>query len=545
MIPDTTDSPPADTDDESCDSGYGPGWYTTAAVLAVVFLVVAAPLVPGVVVADHGEDDDAPSVPASYYGDVNVNGDPADTGTEITAIVNGESHGSIEVSDAGSYGGSGSLDDKLVVEGAESGDTVSFEVRGVEAEETVSWESGDVQEVDLTFEDVPESDDSDGENTDDDSDENTEEDNGGGGGGAAPAPPAETEEPAAATDTPDGGETTPGPDEEIDGVEDVSDTEVVDRAEADISTGSGDDTLEATFDSDVPVQAVEFESSSGESGTSTESGTESGSESNTPGSVEVVEVSDPPSETGDPPGSTTTVTDVQVPEEVDDQSATLEMRVSDDRLAETDATAEDLRVHRYADGEWQPLETRVADETDNGVILAADTPGFSFFATSAVGEPDAELSLSADTVDAGTTVTLDGTGSADPYGEIESYTWRIAEQELTGETTSLALDDPGEYTVELVVTNDAGETDTTTETLVVSESGSTGQGTAAAADSSDAGNTAASGDSGDAGSENGPERETLGATPPIWLIGVGAVLIAVVLGVTVALRRNDSSQERL
>lgn len=532
MIPDTTDRPPADTDDESCDSGYGPGWYTTAAVLAIVFLVVAGLLVPGVVVADHGGDDDAPSVPASYYGDVNVNGDPADTGTEITAVVNGESHGSIEVSDAGSYGGPGALDDKLVVEGAESGDTVSFEVRGVEAEETVSWESGDVQEVDLTFEDVPESDDSDGENTDDDSDENTEKDNGG-GGGAAPAP-------AAATDTPDGGETTPGPDEEIDGVEDVSDTEVVDRAEADISTGSGDDTPEATFDSDVPVQAVVFESSSGESGTSTESGTES----NTPGSVEVVEVSDPPSETGDPPGSAITVTDVQVPEEMDDQSATLEMRVSDDRLAETDATAEDLRVHRYADGEWQPLKTRVADETDSGVILAADTPGFSFFATSAVGEPDAELSLSADTVDAGTTVTLDGTGSADPYGEIESYTWRIAEQELAGETTSLALDDPGEYTVELVVTNDAGETDTTTKTLVVSESRSTGQGTAAAADSSDAGNTPPSGDSGDAGSENGVERETFGATPR-WLIGVGVVLIAVVLSVTVALRRNDSSQERL
>ena len=536
MIPDTTDRPPARTDD-SQESGRTPDGLTTAAVLAVVCLVVAAPLVTGVVVADHGDDSDAPSVPASYYGDVTVNGDPAESGTEITAIVNGESHGSIETAEEGSYGGPGALDEKLVVEGATNGDTVSFEVRGVEAEETVEWESGDVQEVDLTFEDVPESDDS-------DDGETTEEDDGGGGGGgggggAAPAPPAETEEPAGSTDTPapddSTSETTPGPDEEIDGVEDVSGTEVVDQAQADISTGSGSDTPEATFDSEVPVEEVEFESSSGGSGTSTASSSDS--DSTTTGSVEVAEVSDPPAETGDPPGSATTVTDIQVPEEMEDRSATVEMQVSDERLAELDATAEDLRVHRYADGEWQSLETRVAEETESGVVLAADTPGFSFFAASAVGEPDADLRLSTDAVDPGTAITLDASGSADPYGEIEAYNWRVAGQELAGETASLALEEPGEYTVELVVTNDAGETDTATATLVVSDSASTSQGTAAAADGGDAGT--------DAGSEGTVTQETFGAVPSTWILGIGVVFVAVVLGLTVVLRRDNSGDERL
>ena len=535
MIPDTTDTPPACTDDERRDPDRGPGGLATAAVIAVVLLVVAAPLVPGVVVADHGEEDGAPSVPASYYGDVTVNGDGAEAGTEITAIVEGEPHGSIEISEAGSYGGPGALDEKLVVEGAESGDTVSFEVRGVEAEETVGWESGDVQEVDLTFEGVPESEDSDG----DDSGENTEENNGGaggggGGGGAAPAPADGTEEPTESTEQPttSGGETTPGPAEEIDGVEDVSETEVVNQAEANISTDPETDAPEAIFDSGSPVQEVEFESGSG----------------TTEGSVEVTEVSEPPAETGDPPGSSTTVADIQVPSGAEDDPATVTMRVSDERIAEIDAAAQDLRIHRYADGEWQTLETRVAEETDTGVVLEAQTPGFSFFAASAVGEPDAELRLSSDTVDPDTQVTLDGSGSEDPYGEIVAYNWSVAGEELTGETASLALDEPGEYTVELAVTNDAGETNTTTATLVVSDPAPAGdsQETAAAADGDNAGSEGGSTESGaDAGSDGTVSQETFGAVPSAWILGIGAVLVAVVLGLTVVMRRDNSSQERL
>jgi PGF-pre-PGF domain-containing protein len=546
MIPDTTDRSPARTDDDRRRSGRSPGWHTTAAVIAVVFLVFAAPLVPSVVVADHG-DDGAPSVPASYYGDIIINGDTTESGTEITAVVNGNSHGSIETAEEGSYGGPGALDEKLVVDGAESGNTVSFEVRGVEAEETVSWESGDVQEVDLTFEDVPESDDSDGsdgENTEED----TGEDNAGGGGGAggaAPAPPEETEEPTdgteapaenAETSTPTDGETTPGPEEETDGVEDVSDAGFVYEAEADISTDSETGTAKATFDSDAPVQEVEFETGS-QSDPGSDSESDSGSDID--GSVEVTELSDPPEETGNPPGASATVTDIQVPGDAEDNPATIKLRVSDERLAELDAKAEAMRTYRYSDGEWRPLETRVAEETTDMVVLEADTPGFSFFATTAVGEPDAELSLSSTSVEPGTEVTLDGSGSDDRYGEIVAYNWSVAGEALTGETASLALEEPGEYTVELAVTNDAGETNTTTTTLVVSDPASgdsqSSQDTAAAVDED---GTGVETDSSDA-------QETFGAVPPVWVLGIGAMVVAIVGGLTVALRRDDSSQERL
>jgi hypothetical protein len=159
-----------------------------------------------------------------------------------------------------------------------------------------------------------------------------------------------------------------------------------------------------------------------------------------------------------------------------------------------------------------------------------------------VGEPDAELGLPADAVEPGTEVTLDGTGSADPYGEIVAYNWRVAGEELTGETASLALEDPGEYTVELVVRNDAGETDTATATLEVSdpESGGSSGETAADADGSDAGTAGSTG-----GSDDTVERETFGAVPSVWILGIGAVFVAVVLGLTVVLRRDDSPEERL
>ena len=515
----TRDTPSDRTDDSRARTGRGLGTLTTLAVILVALAVVAAPLAPGV-----AAQDDQPTVPASYYGDVTVNGEDAEAGTEIVALIDGEEKGSIEISEAGSYGGPGALDDKLVVEGPGEGDSsvVTFEVRGVEAEETVEWESGDVQEVDLTFEDVPEPDNSDDE---DDSSGDDSEDDAGGGGGGAPAPPEETEEPEETESTPDG-ETTPEPDEteEIDGIEDVDSTEVVSESSANVTTDSEEGVTQATFEDDAPVEEVEFESDSIE------------------GTVEVTEVSEPPEETGSPPGASTTVADIQVPDGAEDQSATVRMRVSAERLAEIDAAAEDLQISRYADGEWQPLDTQVAAETDTGVVLEAPTPGFSFFAASAVGEPDAELSVPSAAVDPGTEITLDASGSEDPYGEIEAYEWSVAGESLTGETASLALEEPGEYTVELVVTNDAGETDTATASLAVSEP---------AADSTQAADTEAAvdgGDGGDAGTQSGEEtatQETFGFVPPLWILGIAVVLVGVVLGVVAVRRRNDSTPDRL
>jgi PGF-pre-PGF domain-containing protein len=284
----------------------------------------------------------------------------------------------------------------------------------------------------------------------------TPSDNGGGGGGAAPAPAGETATPSGETATPSGEttteseETTPNQQStEIDGIEDVSGTEVVSETTANVTTDPDTGTSAATFESGSSVESVEFGSDTVD------------------GSVTVAEVSEPPEETGSPPGSPAVVADIQVPEGTEDRPATVRMRVPADRLAERAAAAEDLRITRFHDGEWQRLETRIVEETEAGVTLEADTPGFSFFAASAVGEPDAELSVSPDETRTDTAVTLDATDSVDQYGDIVTYEWRIAGEELSGETASVTVDDPGEYTVELVVTNDAGETDTATAALVV------------------------------------------------------------------------------
>ncbi|MBX0305767.1 Ig-like domain-containing protein [Haloarcula salinisoli] len=51
--------------------------------------------------------------------------------------------------------------------------------------------------------------------------------------------------------------------------------------------------------------------------------------------------------------------------------------------------------------------------------------------------------------------------------EIASYEWSIDGRERSGETTTLAFEEAGEYTVELSVTNAAGQTATVTTTVVV------------------------------------------------------------------------------
>jgi PKD repeat protein len=143
--------------------------------------------------------------------------------------------------------------------------------------------------------------------------------------------------------------------------------------------------------------------------------------------------------------------------------------VSNERLDAAGTAAENLAAFRLVDDEWQRLETSVAEETDAGVVLEAQTPGFSVFAVSAVEPPTGEITLNPETVTAGEAVSLSGAQSTDPDGEIEAYEWSVDGETLTGETVTTSLDAPGEYTVELVVTDDAGETDTVTATLVVEQ----------------------------------------------------------------------------
>ena len=366
-------------------------------VIALALVALAAPTAAGVAVADS-HDDSPPDVPAAYYGSATVNGEPISTGTEIEAVVNGEVADTITVSQEGSFGGPDAFDEKLVVKDASSGDTVAFRVRGASAEESVKWESGAVQEVDLSFTGVP------------------------------------------VDDT----------DEEIDRGDAEVVLEVAAPIETDPATGNPTVSLE-TEDPESPVSEIEFSPDSDELS----------------GGVNVVELDTEPAGTGPAPGDSVSVTQIQVPETAADNSATIRMSVSNDRLSEIDANPEDLRANRFVNGEWQTLETNVAEQTESEVVLEAETPGFSYFAVSAVSEPVADLSIDPETVEAGSDISLDASGSTTEHGEIVSYEWSVADETLTGETATTTIDETGEYDVELTVTNDAGETDTASSTLVV------------------------------------------------------------------------------
>lgn len=89
-------------------------------------------------------------LPAAYYGNVTVHGEPAPVGTIITAKIMGVEKGEITTTRRGIYGEK-PRDESLVVQGGAEGDLVHFYVNGVPAREKVPWVEGDgPKAVDLT-----------------------------------------------------------------------------------------------------------------------------------------------------------------------------------------------------------------------------------------------------------------------------------------------------------------------------------------------------------------------------------------------------------
>ncbi|WP_304020552.1 PKD domain-containing protein [Methanospirillum hungatei] len=96
-----------------------------------------------------------PPLPAEFYGKVTVDGTPASIGTALVAKINDQVRGKLALSTAGTYGGTGIFDDKLVVAATEddvkSGTaTISFYVGDKKADQTVPFEPGVAKELDLT-----------------------------------------------------------------------------------------------------------------------------------------------------------------------------------------------------------------------------------------------------------------------------------------------------------------------------------------------------------------------------------------------------------
>ncbi|MFC3957262.1 PKD domain-containing protein [Halovivax cerinus] len=75
----------------------------------------------------------------------------------------------------------------------------------------------------------------------------------------------------------------------------------------------------------------------------------------------------------------------------------------------------------------------------------------------------------------GETVSFDASESTDPDGSIAGYEWEFGDGSSgSGETATHAYASAGEYTVELMVTDDAGATDAASELIAVSDDGECG-----------------------------------------------------------------------
>jgi PGF-pre-PGF domain-containing protein/PGF-CTERM protein len=236
--------------------------------------------------------------------------------------------------------------------------------------------------------------------------------------------------------------------------------EVIENPPTDVQPRRAEQAQIAIDEADGQARVTFTEESTTESITFEDTGVE--------GEVTVAEYDSEPDEIGPSPGRSAVVTQIEVPDP--EQPATLRERVSTDRLEEIDANAEDLRINRFNDeaGEWQALETETVEHTDEWLVLEAETPGFSFFSVSAVSEPEAVITAPVD-VEVDERFTLEATESTDEYGEIVSHEWTVAGETLSGESVTTAVDTTGDATVELTVTNDAGETTTETATITVSD----------------------------------------------------------------------------
>ena len=298
---------------------------------------------------------------------------------------------------------------------------------------------------------------------------------GGSGGGQAPPPDSDDEE------------------EKSDDVDiERADTSDIERdREANTSTATLDDSL---------VKEIRFDNPSVE------------------GRVRALELKETPDSTGEPRGETVSALEVTVPEDAADTSATLLTEVSKERVENIGADPENLRVMRYTD-EWETLNTSVIEETDTTVRLEAETPGFSYFAVSAVPQPEAAFDVSAESLGVNETLTVDATRSSYDEGDIKKYEWETAGKSYTGRAAEIPFDEPGEYAVELTVTSEDKTTDSKTVTIVVDSDGTNAQ----------TDGNKAEGDA-DGGTDEQPDDETSGESTGSEEADDGGGILGLVLG---------------
>jgi hypothetical protein len=110
-------------------------------------------LILGLVACAAGAGDTLPVLPHVFYGSVTIAGSPAPAGTVITAKIGEIECGSVQTVDAGRYSDPDeSLGNRLIVTATsdQTGETITFYVNGVAAQETAIFTSGGVTALDLS-----------------------------------------------------------------------------------------------------------------------------------------------------------------------------------------------------------------------------------------------------------------------------------------------------------------------------------------------------------------------------------------------------------
>jgi hypothetical protein len=111
-----------------------------------VIIVCAAIVLPAFALAAP------PQLPHIFYGNALNDGNNLPVNTVIVAKVNGVEKGRVIITEAGKYGGSDALDEKLLVQGDVSGGaTISFYIGNNSASQTASFISGKIEQLNLSF----------------------------------------------------------------------------------------------------------------------------------------------------------------------------------------------------------------------------------------------------------------------------------------------------------------------------------------------------------------------------------------------------------
>lgn len=119
-------------------------------VLLALSLVIATGFAPAAVGAQELAQEAPPDL---FCGEVTINGEPAGSGVEVTAMLDGQEYGPQVTDSSGQYAGCNIGAEKLEVNPNSQPDdtTITFYVDGVQAQESATYEgSGDVKTLDLT-----------------------------------------------------------------------------------------------------------------------------------------------------------------------------------------------------------------------------------------------------------------------------------------------------------------------------------------------------------------------------------------------------------